>query len=90
MLKYINPLFFFLAFAVGLFIVYIFNPPPNVVVKFPSPYNAGKVVYKDSSDSCYTYKAEKVSCPKDRELIKPQPIHEDFGSRTAEKNVISY
>lgn len=87
MLKYINPLFFFLAFAVGLFVVYIFNPPPNVVVKFPSPYNAGKVVYKDKSDSCYTYKADKVQCPLDKSLIKPQPLHEDFSSR--EKNINS-
>jgi len=47
-------------------------------MKFPSPYNAGKITYKDKDDSCYKYKAEKVSCPLDAGLIKAQPIAEDF------------
>jgi hypothetical protein len=78
MLKNINPFYFFVSLAVGLFMVYIFNPPPQVVVKFPSPYNAGKITYKDKHDSCYIYRADKVSCPIDRSVIKPQPLFEDF------------
>lgn len=78
LVKNINPFYFFISFAIGLFVVYIFNPPPQVVVKFPSPYNAGKIVYKDKGDTCYKYKAEKVSCPEDRSLMKPQPVFEDF------------
>ena len=78
MLRNINPFYFFVSFAVGLFLVYIFNPPPTVVVKFPSPYNAGNVLYKDKNDTCYKYEAEKVSCPEDKSRIKPQPIVEDF------------
>ena len=77
MLKIIHPLYFFISFAVGLFIVYVFNPPPQVVVKFPSPYNSGKIVYKDKNDSCYKYKSENVSCPSDRNLIKPQPLFDE-------------
>lgn len=77
MLKIINPLYFFISFAVGLFIVYVFNPPPQVVVKFPSPYNSGKIVYKDKNDSCYKYQSENVSCPSDRTLIKPQPLFDE-------------
>lgn len=74
----INPLFFFLSFAVGLLICYIYIPPPTVVVKFPSPYNAGQIIYKDKSNQCYKYNADKISCPVDKSLIKPQPIQEDF------------
>lgn len=75
---HIDPFFFFVAFAVGMLFVYLSTPPPEVVLKFPSPYNAGKVVYKDKANSCYKYFAEDVSCPKDRSLILPQPILEDF------------
>lgn len=76
--KHINPMYFFVSFAVGLFFVYIFNPSPSVVLKFPSPYNAGKIVYKDKNDTCYTYEASSVSCPLEASLIKPQPLFEDF------------
>ena len=76
--KFINPLVFFLAFAAGLLICYLYQPPPTVVVKFPSPYNAGQIIYRDNSDQCYKYTADKVSCPLDKNIIKPQPIQEDF------------
>lgn len=77
-LKNINPFYFFVSLAVGLFVVYITNPPPKVVVKFPSPYNAGNITYRDKADTCYQYRAEKVSCPADKALVKPQPLFEDY------------
>ena len=74
----IHPLYFFLAFAIGLMLCYVTNPKPHMVVKFPSPYNAGKVTYQDTNSTCYRYQASKVSCPADKNLIKPQPLQEDF------------
>lgn len=74
----INLLWFIASFAVGLLVCYVITPPPNVVVKFPSPYNAGSIVYKDGADNCFTYQADKVTCPKDTSLIKNQPIFENF------------
>lgn len=74
----IHRLSFFIAFAVGLLACYVLTPPPKVVIKFPTPWNAGQVVYKDKSDNCYVYKADAVACPKDKSTIKPQPIVEDF------------
>lgn len=74
----IHPFYFFLAFAVGLFYCYITNPKPELVMKFPSPQNAGKIVYHDKENNCYKYKADKVSCPSDKKMIKDQPIQEDF------------
>jgi hypothetical protein len=74
----IRPLYFFAAFSIGLFMCYIMAPAPEVVVKFPSPYNAGRVVYKDKADTCFKYNASKVSCPLDKSAIKAQPVMEDF------------
>ena len=76
MLKQIKPLYFFASLAIGLFLVYMFHPTPEVVVKFPSPYNAGKVTYHDNHDSCYQYKANMVECPADRSRVKSQPLFE--------------
>lgn len=74
----LHPLAFFLSFAFGLFLCYITKPTPQLVVKFPSPYNAEKVLYKDGNDDCFKIKAEAVECPLDKTLIKPQPIAEGF------------
>lgn len=74
----IRPLYFFAAFAVGLLVCYLITPPPEVVVKFPTPYNANQVVYKDKADGCFKIGADKVPCPRDRSIIKSQPIAENF------------
>lgn len=87
MLGKINPFYFFISFAIGLFFVYIITPPPEVIVKFPSPFNAGSVTYKDKADACYIYKADKVSCPRDRSLIKPQPLFEDYQNAHMKKEM---
>jgi hypothetical protein len=71
----ISPFYFFLSFAIGLMVVYIMAPQPEIVLKFPSPYNAGSIVYKDKADTCYKYRAVKVDCGNS---AKPQPIFEDF------------
>lgn len=77
----LNPLAFFIALAVGLFFCYITQPTPKMVVKFPSPQNAGKLQYRNTeTDSCFKFDAEKVQCPADKTLIKPQPIVEDSSS----------
>jgi hypothetical protein len=73
----IRPLYFFLAFAVGILYCYIVSPKPQLIMKFPSPYNAGKITYTDKADNCYKYKADKVDCPTDASIIKDQPIIAD-------------
>ena len=74
----INLKYFVISFAVGLLACYIMAPPPDIVVKFPSPYNAGKVTYKDKAGTCFAFRADAQACPLDRSLIKDQPIMEDF------------
>jgi hypothetical protein len=78
----LRPVYFFAAFAVGLLFCYLVTPPPEIVVKFPSPFNAGRVTYQDRAQNCFQFDASKVSCPKDRGLVKPQPIMEDFSRPT--------
>ena len=81
LLDRVRPLYFFAAFALGLLACYVMAPRPTVVLKFPTPFNAGSVVYQDAAESCYKYDATKVACPLDRGAVKPQPITEDFVAR---------
>lgn len=68
-----------ISFCIGILYVYISSPPPSVVMKFPSPFNAGKVVYKNKLDECYKYEYEKVECDKVKKL-QSQPVLENFNS----------
>ena len=42
--------------------VYILTPTPDIVLKYPTPENSGKIVYKDKADVCYKYEAKEVTC----------------------------
>lgn len=74
----IRPIFFFFSFTIGLLICYVMTPPPQVVVKFPTPFNAGHITYKDKADTCFRFDASKVACPRDKSVIRMQPLAEDF------------
>lgn len=64
---------FLIAFAIGIAYVYFSVPTPKIVIKYPNPYNAGKVIYQDEGKSCYKYQADKVECPSAKE-VTPQPV----------------
>lgn len=66
-----NWLSFFLAFVLGIFYVYISSPPIRNVIKYPTPYNANKIVYMNHDNQCYKYNAEEVKCT---EASLTQPI----------------
>lgn len=75
-MKSVSPFYFLVSLAIGMFLVYITTPPPEVIIEYPTPENAGKVIYKDSSnnpDGCYTYMAKQVSCPTNEEEIMKVP-----------------
>ena len=66
-----NFLAFIIAFAIGIFYVYISTPKPHVVIKYPTPYNADKIVYKHyDTNTCYKYKVEEVK-PVDNAIEQP-------------------
>ena len=61
--NYIDPLAFFITIFIGLFLSYIFISPKKIVILYPTPENAGKVIYKNNTDNtCYKYKADEVEC----------------------------
>jgi hypothetical protein len=86
-------LFYFIAaFSLGICYVYATNPPPEVVLKFPSPNNAGKFIYKDGSDTCYKYESTKVDCyegNKKKANVVPQPVTENFKPGYLKNNISS-
>ena len=53
---------FVIAFALGILYVYVATPHRQVVVKQPTPQNAGKVVYNDEHENCYVLDYEKTKC----------------------------
>ena len=73
---YIDATAFFIALAIGLFITYIQSPPQKIIIKWPTPENAGNIIYKDRADTCYKYKANEIPCPDDKSQIKNTSIQE--------------
>ena len=53
---------FIIAFAIGMFYVYIAAPKPKIVIKYPTPYNANKIVYRHDDDICYKYTVDEIKC----------------------------
>jgi hypothetical protein len=69
-LDYIEPLYFFCALFIGILFAYILSPKPEIILKYPTPDNAGKIVYKDTAGVCYIYKTKEMECPSDKSKLK--------------------
>ncbi len=67
---YIDPFVFLLSLCIGLFYTYITTPYPQLIIKYPTPFNAGKITYVDNNNVCYKYQIEQVNCPEDKSKIK--------------------
>ena len=46
MFENIIPIYFIISFAIGIFLTYILTGKPTVIIKYPTPYNSGKLIYK--------------------------------------------
>jgi len=66
-----NIFYFFIAFIVGIFYVYLDSPKPRIIIKYPTPYNTDKLTYKGLSEDCYKFHVKEVKCT--NEALK-QPI----------------
>ena len=66
----IDPLIFLISLSIGMFLTYILTPKPKIVIKYPTPYNAGKVKYIDDAGVCYKYRMVEVDCPINKNEIK--------------------
>lgn len=76
-LDYIDPFYFFIALCVGLLYTYVTAPQPKIVVKYPTPHNAGKITYVDDAGVCYKYKVKPAQCPQNSQDIKKMPLIQD-------------
>jgi len=69
----LHPIAFLAAFAIGMFYVYVTQPPMKIIIKHPTPENAGKIVYKDTKNKCYKYLSEEIDCPSNTSMIMEHP-----------------
>lgn len=67
------------SFCIGLLIVALIEPRPEVIVRWPTPKNTGLVTYLDRASNCYQYSHEEVGCD-DKE--KKIPIQNGEGMET--------
>lgn len=72
--KYLSLKHFFVAFFIGMFMVYITVPLPEIIIRYPTPHNAGSIIYKDNADMCYVYKEQEINCPKEGVINTPLQI----------------
>lgn len=62
--NFLNAPAFIVALGVGLLVTYMTVPPPKIVIKFPTPYNAGKIVYSGHPLTLDEEEKESGSRPK--------------------------
>lgn len=75
-MKFISVPVFIISLALGIFIVYIVNPRPDIIYVYPTPDNLNKMQYKDKSDTCFGFDMQQVNCPTKSNLIREYPIQE--------------
>lgn len=69
--SFLDPMCFFVALGLGFLIAYVTSPKPQLVLKFPTPSNCGKVVYRSPDGGCFRYKMETVDCEGERSAKHP-------------------
>jgi len=75
-MKFINIPVFIVSLAIGIFLVYIGSPRPDIIYVYPNPSNLHKMQYKDKSGSCFGFDSQQVTCPTQKDLIREYPIQE--------------
>lgn len=63
-----------MGFLVGICLMTVVKEEPEIVVKYPTPYNTKNITYVDNVGNCYQYKANKIVCPTDNKVIKELPV----------------
>ena len=66
--------FFIISLAIGLFLVYISTPDPEIIYVYPNPDNIKKTLYKDKSNTCYQFHSKEITCPLNKSEIMKYPI----------------
>jgi hypothetical protein len=75
-MKFINPKAFIISLTIGIFLVYAFNPRPDIIYVYPTPDNIDTIQYKDKSGSCVGFDMKEITCPNNKNIIREYPIQE--------------
>ena len=73
-MKFISVPIFILSLAIGIFVVYISQPPSQIIYVYPNPDNEDKITYKDKADNCFHFTSVEVECPEDDKKIRSYNI----------------
>ena len=63
---------FFVSFMIGILFVCLIESKPEIIVRWPTPDNAGLVTYMDRADNCYKYESAEVECTENAKHIPLQ------------------
>jgi hypothetical protein len=72
--KYINFKVFFFSLVLGLFAVYMTMPDSRKILVYPTPENVSLLQYKDTTNTCFSFKQTEVTCPKNENEISKIPL----------------
>jgi hypothetical protein len=75
MFKHIRLIPLVIGLVIGIIAFLFVKPNQNIIYKYPTPQNSGKIVYKDKNDVCYVYKAQQVDCDKNESKLKDYPLN---------------
>ncbi len=75
MIKHIRLIPLVLGIIAGVIAVLFVKPQQIVVYKYPTPENAGKVIYKDKNNVCYRFSATEQNCDKNESRLKDFPLN---------------
>lgn len=73
-MRFISVPVFILSLAIGIFVVYISQPPTQVIYVYPNPENEDRVLFKDKADNCFHFTSREVECPSDDKKIRSYNI----------------
>jgi len=74
--KFIDFRIFMISLAIGLLVVYIYQPRPTTIYVYPSPDNTENIQYRDKANNCFKFNSINVKCPKDTSKIHSIPMQE--------------
>ncbi len=75
MLRHIKWQYLLFGFVIGLIGIYFIKPSEKIIYKYPTPENAGTVIYKDKNGVCYKYNVKEVDCDKNVARLKDYPLN---------------
>jgi hypothetical protein len=65
---------FILGLTIGLFVVYLFPPEHETVVRYPTPAREKEDIYRDKNGVCYNFTSEEVNCDNFEDKLRDFPL----------------